>query len=311
MTELTKSTADSGTAEPAAGAATATANAEPAVARITQWGEIRHRFVANKLAVVGLVLVAVLFLTAIFAPLLAPQDPYHQDLTNTLADPSSAHWLGTDALGRDQFSRIIFGTRIAVEVGLASIFLACTIGIVIGALSGYFGKATDSVLMRIADVFFAFPLIIGAIVIIMAMGRGVMPVIISLAVFSWPTVARLLRSSILSVREADYVHAARALGAGTSRIIIRHIIPNSIAAVMAYAAFSVGGAIVAEASLSFLGVGVSPEVPEWGNMLAGAKDFLGVKDYLWVYPSIAIVLTVLGFVFVGDGLRDALDPKLR
>lgn len=309
MTELTKSTADSGTAQPAA--ATAAAGAEPAIARVTQWGEIRHRFVANKLAVFGLILVLLLFLTALLAPLLAPMDPYHQDLTNTLAEPSSAHMLGTDALGRDQLSRIIYGSRIAVVVGLASIFLACAIGIVIGALSGYFGKATDSILMRIADVFFAFPLLIGAIVIIIAMGRGVLPVIISLAVFSWPTVSRLLRSSILSVREADYVHAARALGAGTSRIIIRHIIPNSIAAVMAYAAFSVGGAIVAEAALSFLGVGVSPEVPEWGNMLAGAKDFLGVKDFLWVYPSIAIVLTVLGFVFVGDGLRDALDPKLR
>ncbi|MEU8838586.1 ABC transporter permease [Streptomyces roseus] len=309
MTELTKSTSVAGDATaPAKGA---NAEAEPAIARVTQWGEIRHRFLANKLAVVGLGLVLLLFLTALFAPLLAPHDPYAQDLTNTLQDPGSGHLLGTDALGRDQLSRIIYGTRIAVVIGLASIFLACLIGIVIGALAGYFGRATDSVLMRIADVFFAFPLLIGAIVIIIVMGRGIMPVIISLAIFSWPTVSRLLRSSILSVREADYVLAARALGADTRRIIVRHIIPNSIAAVMAYAAFSVGGAIVAEASLSFLGVGVSPEVPEWGNMLAAAKDFMGVKDFLWTYPSIAIVLTVLGFVFVGDGLRDALDPKLR
>ncbi|MER6214755.1 ABC transporter permease [Streptomyces sp. NPDC048387] len=308
MTELTKSTSVGDAIAPAKGA---NAEAEPAIARVTQWGEIRHRFLANKLAVVGLGLVLLLFLTAIFAPLIAPQDPLAQDLTNTLQDPGNGHLLGTDSLGRDQFSRIIYGTRIAVEIGLASIFLACLIGIVIGALAGYFGRATDSVLMRIADVFFAFPLLIGAIVIIIVMGRGVMPVIISLAIFSWPTVSRLLRSSILSVREADYVLAARALGADTRRIILRHIIPNSIAAVMAYAAFSVGGAIVAEASLSFLGVGVSPEVPEWGNMLAAAKDFMGVKDFLWTYPSIAIVLTVLGFVFVGDGLRDALDPKLR
>ncbi|MFD7030887.1 ABC transporter permease [Streptomyces sp. NPDC059917] len=310
MTELTKSTSVAGDATAVAGGAKA-AEAEPAIARVTQWGEIRHRFLANKLAVVGLALVVGLFAVALFAPLIAPHDPYAQDLTNTLQTPGGAHFLGTDALGRDQFSRIIYGSRIAVIVGLASIFLACAIGIVIGAIAGYFGRATDSVLMRIADVFFAFPLLIGAIVIIIAMGRGVTPVIISLAIFSWPTVARLLRSSILSVREADYVLAARALGADTRRIIIRHILPNSVAAVMAYAAFSVGGAIVAEASLSFLGVGVSPEIPEWGNMLAGAKDFMGVKDYLWTYPSIAIVLTVLGFVFVGDGLRDALDPKLR
>ncbi|MER6499433.1 ABC transporter permease [Streptomyces sp. NPDC001455] len=307
MTELTKSTAEAGTAQKAA----APAEAEPAIARVTQWGEIRHRFMANKLAVVGLVLVVLLFLTAALAPVLAPYDPLAQNLNNTLQAPGGDHILGTDALGRDQLSRIIYGARIAVIIGLASIFLACLIGIIIGSLAGYFGKATDSVLMRIADVFFAFPLLIGAIVIIIAMGRGVAPVIISLAIFSWPTVSRLLRSSILSVREADYVLAARALGASTSRIIIRHIIPNSIAAVMAYAAFSVGSAIVAEAALSFLGVGVSPEVAEWGNMLSAAKDFLGVKDYLWVYPSIAIVLTVLGFVFVGDGLRDALDPKLR
>ncbi|WP_330332425.1 ABC transporter permease [Streptomyces sp. NBC_00536] len=309
MTELTKSTSV-GDATAAAGTAKAV-EAEPAIARVTQWGEIRHRFLANKLAVVGLALVLGLFLVAIFAPLIAPHDPYAQDLTNTLQAPGGDNLLGTDSLGRDQLSRIIYGSRIAVIVGLASIFLACAIGVVIGAIAGYFGRATDSVLMRIADVFFAFPLLIGAIVIIIGMGRGVTPVIISLAIFSWPTVARLLRSSILSVREADYVLAARALGADTRRIIIRHILPNSIAGVMAYAAFSVGGAIVAEASLSFLGVGVSPEVPEWGNMLAGAKDFMGVKDYLWTYPSIAIVLTVLGFVFVGDGLRDALDPKLR
>ncbi|MGW7103149.1 ABC transporter permease [Streptomyces sp. NPDC054838] len=306
MSELTKSTAGAGPAQTAPAAP-----AEPAIARVTQWGEIRHRFLANKLAVIGLVLVALLFVVAIFAPLLSPHDPYAQDLNNTLASPGGAHLLGTDALGRDQLSRILYGSRIAVVVGLASIFLACVIGIAVGAVAGYFGRGTDSVLMRIADVFFAFPLLIGAIVIIIVMGRGVTPVIISLAVFSWPTVSRLLRSSILSVREADYVLAARALGATTRRIIMRHILPNSIAAVMAYAAFNVGGAIVAEASLSFLGVGVSPEVPEWGNMLAAAKDFMGVKDYLWTYPSIAIVLTVLGFVFVGDGLRDALDPKLR
>ncbi|MEU6621752.1 ABC transporter permease [Streptomyces litmocidini] len=307
MTELTKSDAGAGTAQTAA----VPAEAEPAIKRITQWGEIRHRFMANRLAVVGLIIVGLLLFAAAFAPLLAPYDPLHQDLANTLAAPGGDHLLGTDALGRDQLSRIIFGARIAVIIGLASIFLACLIGVVIGALAGYFGKAIDSVLMRVADVFFAFPLLIGAIVIIIVMGRGVAPVVISLAVFSWPTVSRLLRSSILSVREADYVLAARALGAGTTRIIVRHIIPNSIAAVMAYAAFSVGSAIVAEAALSFLGVGVSPEVAEWGNMLSAGRDFLGVKDYLWVYPSIAIVLTVLGFVFVGDGLRDALDPKLR
>ncbi|GAA0376613.1 ABC transporter permease [Streptomyces olivoreticuli] len=308
MTELAKSKGpDAATAQPAA----ATGTAEPAPARITQWSEIRHRFVANRLAVVGLALVLLLFVVAAAAPLIATHDPYAQDLGNTLQSPSGGHWFGTDALGRDQFSRVIYGSRIAVIVGLASIFLACLIGMVLGALAGYFGKFVDTVIMRIADIFFAFPLLIGAIVIILVMGRGVTPVILSLAIFSWATVARLLRSSILSVREMDYVTAAKALGASTSRIIVRHIMPNSIAAVMSFIAFSVGTAIVAEASLSYLGVGVSPEVPEWGNMISSARDFMGVKDFLWAYPSVAIVLTVLGFVFVGDGLRDALDPKLR
>ncbi|MFF7730960.1 ABC transporter permease [Streptomyces sp. NPDC008001] len=307
MTELTKSDQgpDAVTAQPAGG------TAEPAPAHITQWAEIRHRFAANRLAVVGLVLVVLLFAVAALAPLIAPHDPYAQDLGNSLQDPSGDHWFGTDALGRDQFSRVLYGSRIAVVVGLASIFLACLIGCVLGALAGYFGKFVDSVIMRIADIFFAFPLLIGAIVIIIVTGRGVMPVIVSLAVFSWATVARLLRSSILSVREMDYVTAAKALGASTTRILLRHIVPNSIAAVMSYVAFSVGTAVVAEASLSYLGVGVSPEVPEWGNMIFAAKDFMGIKDFLWVYPSVAIVLTTLGFVFVGDGLRDALDPKLR
>jgi ABC-type dipeptide/oligopeptide/nickel transport system permease subunit len=308
MTELTKSVGPETTPAQSAGVV---ADAEPAVAQVTQWGEIRARFVENKLAVLGLFIIALLFVTAIFAPMIAPHDPYHQDLNATLQSPNGTHWLGTDVLGRDQFSRIIYGSRIAVMVGLASIFLATVIGVFIGAIAGYFGKVADTVLMRTADIFLAFPLLIGAIVVILWLGRGVLPVIISLAVFSWPTVSRLLRSSILSVRESDYVLAARALGAGTGRILMKHILPNSIAAVMTYAAFSVGSAIVAEASLSFLGVGVSPETPEWGNMISAAKDFMGIKDYLWLYPSIAIVLTVLGFVFVGDGLRDALDPKLR
>jgi ABC-type dipeptide/oligopeptide/nickel transport system permease subunit len=308
MTELTRSVGPETATARAADAAT---EAEPAIAQVTQWGEIRARFLENRLAVVGLCLVALLFLTAVFASLIAPHDPYHQDLNSTLQSPSGTHWLGTDVLGRDQFSRIVYGSRIAVVVGLASILLATLVGVLIGAIAGYVGKIADTVLMRGADIFLAFPLLIGSIVIILWLGRGVLPVIISLAVFSWPTVSRLLRSSILSVREADYVLAARALGAGTGRILVKHILPNSIAAVMTYAAFSVGSAIVAEASLSFLGVGVSPETPEWGNMISAARDFMGIKDYLWLYPGIAIVLTVLGFVFVGDGLRDALDPKLR
>ncbi|WP_155060804.1 ABC transporter permease [Streptomyces blattellae] len=307
MTELVTGTGEPTAADPTA----AKQGAEPSVARVSQWADIRHRFFANKLAVVGLAIIVLLILTAVFAPLLAPHDPLRQDLNATLQSPGSGHLLGTDALGRDQLSRLIYGSRIAVIVGLASIFVALSIGIVLGALAGYFGRWVDTVIMRTADIFFAFPLLIGAIVIILLMGRGVLPVVLSLGVFQWATFARLLRSQILSVREMDFVHAAQALGASRSRIIRKHILPNSLTSVLVYGTSNVGIAIVAEASLSYLGVGVDPEVAEWGNMISAGRGFMGAKDFMWTYPSIAIVITALGFVLLGNGLRDALDPKLR
>ena len=277
----------------------------------TQFGDIRRRFLRNKLAVVGLGMVGVVFLTALVAPVIAPSGPKAQNLSNTLASPSSAHWLGTDDLGRDQLSRVIYGSRIAVVVGLATILLALVIGVVLGSLSGYLGGAWDAVIMRVADVFFAFPVLIGAIVIVLVVGRGLAPVILALGIFSWATVARLLRSSILSVRESEYVEAARSLGAGRFRIVTRHVLPNSLAPVLVFAMVSVATAIVAEAGLSYLGVGLPPDVPDWGNMISTGQKFFGYKDFLWFFPSMAVVFTVLGFVFVGDGLRDALDPRLR
>jgi peptide/nickel transport system permease protein len=286
-------------------------SADPSVARVSQWADIRHLFFANKPAVVGLIIVLVLVLTAVLAPVLAPFDPLKQDLGNTLQAPGGEHLLGTDSLGRDQLSRLVYGSRIALIVGLASMLVAMTIGIVLGAVAGYFGRITDTVITRVADVFFAFPLLIGAIVIILLMGRGVLPVVLSLAFFSWATYARLLRSQVLSVRETDYVQAAKALGASRARIIRKHILPNSITTVLVYGTSNVGIAIVAEASLSYLGVGVDPEVAEWGNMISAGRDFMGVKDFMWMYPSAAIVVTALGFILLGNGLRDALDPKLR
>ncbi|MEU6093703.1 ABC transporter permease [Streptomyces sp. NPDC047079] len=307
MTELVTGTGGPVQADPAA----PQQGAEPSVARVSQWSDIRHRFMANKLAVVGLLIIAVLILVAVLAPVLAPYDPLNQDLNQTLQSPGGQHLLGTDALGRDQLSRLIYGSRIAVIVGLASILVALVIGIVLGALSGYFGGWVDTVIMRAADIFFAFPLLIGSIVIILLMGRGVLPVVLSLGIFTWATFARLLRSQILSVREMDYVHAAKALGASRGRIIRKHILPNSITSVLVYGTSNVGIAIVAEASLSYLGVGVDPQVAEWGNMIAAGRNFMGVKDFMWTSPSIAIVITALGFILLGNGLRDALDPKLR
>jgi peptide/nickel transport system permease protein len=293
------------------GGAESQAAAVGGITRQTQFGNIRRRFLRNKLALMGLVMITIVFLTAIFAPIVATHPPKAQDLTITLQTPSSEHWLGTDELGRDVFSRIVYGTRIAVSVGLASIFLALVIGVILGSISGYIGKVWDTLIMRVADVFFAFPLIIGAVVIILVVGRGVMPVILAIGLFSWATVARLLRSSILSIRESEYVEAARSLGASKWRIVTRHVLPNSMAPVLVYAMVSVATAIVAQASLSYLGVGVPPDVPDWGNMIAAGQKFFGFKDYLWFFPSMAVVFTVLGFVFVGDGMRDALDPRLR
>jgi len=277
----------------------------------TQFGDVRKRFLRNKLAVAGMAMVAIVFFCALFAPLVAPSDPYQQDLAHTIEGPSRAHWLGTDENGRDQFSRVVYGSRIAVEVGLAAIFLATTIGIVLGSIAGYVGRGWDALIMRTADIFFAFPILVGAIVIVLVLGRGVLSVVLSLAIFSWATFARLLRSSILSIREAEYVEAARSLGASGWRIVTRHVLPNSLAPVMVYAAVSVGTAIVAENTLSYLGVGVPLDTPDWGNMVAAGQKFFAYKDYLWFFPSMAVVFTVLGFVFVADGLRDALDPKLK
>jgi peptide/nickel transport system permease protein len=281
------------------------------ILRQTQFGDIRKRFFRNKLAVLGLAMVAVVFLVALLSPVIAPYDPYEQDLGHTVEGPSGAHWFGTDDLGRDQLSRVMYGSRIAVAVGLTSILIALALGVVLGSIAGYRGGKADSVVMRVADAFFAFPLLIGAILIILVMGRGVLPVILALAIFTWTTPARLLRSSILSVREAEYVEAARSLGASGWRIVTRHVLPNSLAPVLVYAMVSVGTAIVAETALSFLGVGVKPNVPDWGNMIAAGRTYFGYQDYLWVFPSLAAVFTVLGFIFVGDGLRDALDPRLR
>jgi ABC-type dipeptide/oligopeptide/nickel transport system permease subunit len=293
------------------GGAETQAAAYGGITRQTQFGDVRRRFLRNKLALIGLVMVTVVFFTAIFAPVLATHPPKAQNLENTLQGPSGDHWFGTDELGRDVFSRVVYGSRIAVTVGLASILLALVIGVVLGSISGYVGKAWDALIMRVADVFFAFPLLIGAVVIILVVGRGVTPVIIALGVFSWATVARLLRSSILSIRESEYVEAARSLGASRWRIVTRHVLPNSMAPVLVYAMVSVATAIVAAASLSYLGVGVQPDVPDWGNMISSGQKFFGFKDYLWFFPSMAVVFTVLGFIFVGDGLRDSLDPRLR
>lgn len=277
----------------------------------TRFREVRRRFFANRLAVAGLVMVTILFLTALFAPLLAPADPKAQNLYASLKGPSWDHLFGTDILGRDQLSRVIYGSRLAAVVGLAAVPIALVIAIGVGSLAGFLGPRWDTVFMRLVDMFYAFPSFFGLIVIILVLGRGMPSVIVALGIFGWATMARVLRGSILSVREAEYVEAARSLGATRWRVLTRYVLPNSLTPVLVLAVVRVGTAVLALAGLSFLGIGVAPDSADWGTMVAAGNQFFGFKDYLWVFPSAAVVFAVLGFVFVGDGLREALDPRLR
>jgi peptide/nickel transport system permease protein len=278
-----------------------------------QLRDIWRRYRRNKLALVGLVMVGILVLIAIFEPFLSPYDAHDLNLANTTEPPSAEHWFGTDNVGRDYFSEILYGTKLAIIVGLSTMILSLVVGVSLGALSGYRGKIWDTVIMRITDIFLSFPPLIAAIMLVRAVGSGIEVVILALAVIGWTTSARLMRGQTLALREAEYVEAARSIGAPDTRIVIRHILPNAIGPVLILAFSGIGVSIVAMASLAFLGVGVPPDTPEWGRMIAGALPFVRIDGfgYLWMFPSGAIVITTLAFAFVADGLRDALDPKLR
>ena len=283
------------------------------MSRPSQLRDIWVRYRRNKLAMVGLVVVVILIVTAVVGDYLTPYDAFEQNLLNATAPPSAAHWLGTDVLGRDLFSELVYGVRLAMIVAVSTVALSLVLGVALGALAGYRGRATDTVLMRATDIFLAFPVLVGAIVVVRAAGQGIWPVIVALALFSWPVSARLMRGQVLALREADYVEAARSIGAGSRRIVVRHILPNAIAPVLVYAFTSIGVVVVGLASLSYLGIGVPPNVPEWGRLISQSVPFLRVpgKTHLWLYPAMAICLTTLGFALVADGLRDSLDPKLR
>jgi peptide/nickel transport system permease protein len=260
---------------------------------------------------VGLFIVTVEVLAAIFASVITSYSYKDINAGPARLGPTAAHWFGTDALGRDMFTRVVFGSRVSLEVGIVALVIALGIGIPAGAMAGYYGGVIDGVLMRITDIFLAFPYILLAIVIITVVGRGVTAVIIVLGFLGWMPFARLLRSNVLSIRETEYVEAARAAGCGDVRIIVRHILPNAIQPVIVYGTIFVGTAVLTEAALSFLGVGVIPPTPAWGLMVAEGKSYLFTSPNMLFFPGAAIFLTVMGFVFIGDGLRDALDPRLR
>lgn len=277
-----------------------------------------RRLKKNKLAVIALVWIIIVILIAITADLWVPRwlgDPVAIDSTTAaermLLSPSSEHPFGTDKLGRDVASRVIYGARVSLMVGVLAVAIAVALGLILGALAAYYGGVWDSIIMRTADVFFAFPYILFAIVLIALLGPGLQNVFVAIGVLGWPSIARVFRSSILSVKENEYVDAARAMGASTRRILVRHIMPNAVAPIIVYATMSVGGAILTEAALSFLGMGIQPPDPSWGNMLDDARSFMLSAPWLMIFPGIAILTTVLAFVLLGDGLRDALDVKMK
>lgn len=279
--------------------------------RTSLYKDAWKRLKKNKLAMLGLSIVILLILIAIFAPLIAPYNPILRIKEDSSLGPSMNYLFGTDLLGRDIFSRVIYGSRISIEVGVIAVGISVIIGLFFGALSGYFGGISDALIMRIADIFFAFPYILGAIAIMTILGPGIVNIFIAIGILGWASIARIFRSSILTIKNKEYIEAARAMGASNSRIIMKHIFPNSFAPIIVYATMNVGTAIIVEAALSFLGIGVQPPTPAWGKMLAESLAYIDTAPWMMFFPGLAILITVLGFILLGDGLRDAFDPKLR
>lgn len=273
-------------------------------------GMFLKRFKKHKLAVVSFWFLLIIVLCAIFAPWIAPFDP--KEITDSFsAPPSWAHWLGTDQVGRDVFSRLIYAARVSLIVGVGAMAIASAIGTVLGLIAGYFGGFIDGLIMRITDVFMSFPYIMFILVVASIVGPGLTNIVLILGVLGWPSIARLVRGNVLAIKQSDYVKASIALGYKAPRIIFKHIFPNTVAPILIYATSGVAGAILDEAALSFLGLGVQPPGASWGNMLASAQSItiLAEQPWLWIPPGVLILLTVLAINYIGDALRDALDPR--
>jgi len=266
-----------------------------------------------KLAMIGLVIIVLLFLVAILADVVAPYDPLKQNLRESHVPPNAQHWLGTDRHGRDVLSRLIYGTRISLLVGFLPQFVSLLLAILLGLIAGYYGGWIDDLIMRLADAFFAFPslLFMMALMFVLGSGHGLMGIVLGLGIVGWAGRARIMRGQVLSIKERTYVDAARAIGASTGRIIFRHVLPNCLAPLIVITTMAIPGAIMAEAGLSFIGLGVPPTTPSWGQMLESSREYLRQLPWLSVWPGLAILITVLSFNLLGDGLRDALDPYLR
>ena len=288
--------------------APAAAGAPSGAAAARRWW---RRFARNRGAVFGLAVFLAIVLMALFADVLAPYDPVIQGVGPANEGPSWAHWAGTDSFGRDMLSRIVYGARIALVVGIVAVLLAMIVGVTLGLVAGYYGGAVDAVIMRVMDGLFAFPIIILAIAMMAVMGFGVKNVIIAVAVGFIAPFARVTRADVLAVKEEPYVEAARLAGVSGPAIIARHVLPNVLAPIIVQAALRVSGAIITESGLSFLGLGPPPPTPVWGSMIAEGRNFIVMAPHVSTIPGIALMVTIVGLNLLGDGLRDTLDPRLR
>ncbi len=274
-------------------------------------GDFLSRLSKNKLGMVGLCVVALLFVVALFAPLIAPYAPDRIDTTHILAPPSKDHILGTDVLGRDVFSRILYGSWVSLSVGFVAVGISTFIGMILGSVSGYYGGVVDRVIMRFVDVMLCFPSFFLILAVIAYIGPSIWNIMVVIGVTSWMGVTRLVRAEFLSIRERDFVQAAISQGASDFRIIFLHILPNAMAPVLVSATLGVAAAVLVESGLSFLGIGVQPPDPSWGNMLTEGKDNIEIAWWLSLYPGLAILVTVMGYNMLGEAIRDTLDPRLR
>jgi peptide/nickel transport system permease protein len=277
------------------------------------WRRALDRFLRHRLALVGGGMLAVLAGLAIGAPWVAPHDPYRIDLTRYAARPGGTHPLGTDLAGRDVLSRLIYAARVSLSVGIVAVAISTAVGTGLGAIAGYYGRLADGAIMRLTDIVLSFPILVIIITIVAVVGPSIYNVMVVIGLLGWPVICRIVRGMLLSLRAHEYIEAARAIGARDARIIFRHLLPNTVAPIVIAATYGMATAILLEASLSFLGLGVQPPTASWGNMLNDAQSMsvLAQMPWMWVPPGLAIAVSVLSINFLGDGLRDALDPRVR
>jgi peptide/nickel transport system permease protein len=273
--------------------------------------DFRKRFSKNKMALAGSLVVILLFVVSILAPWIAPCDPSQINLQKVLLPPSTDHLFGTDQLGRDVLSRMIWGARISLKVGFVATGIAILIGTILGAVSGYYGRWIDTIIMRFVDIMLCFPAFFLILAVVALLEPSIWNIMLIIGLTGWMGITRLVRADFISLKERDFVLAARAIGAGDLRIIFVHVLPNAMASVLVAATLGIAGAILTESALSFLGIGVQPPTPSWGNILTAGKDNIDIAWWLSLYPGMAILITVLGYNLLGEGIRDSLDPRLK